>query len=141
MAKDGVPVASVGDLSTYGLLTDIEENRPENQALDLFGRMYAPAIGRGAVTDYIRRTGVEAMAGADILGTAPGKYTSTIEYGNSDVGRYLRDMSRCTTPSSAPGPSSPARPTISSTPMPTRPSATPTCCWTSLPTWTASWPT
>ena len=92
MAKEGVPVASVGDLSAYGLLTDIEENDQRAQALDLFGRMYSPAIGRGAVTDYIRRTGVEAMAGADILATAPGKYSSTVEYGHSDVGRYLRDM-------------------------------------------------
>lgn len=92
LAKDGVPVASVGDLSAYGLLTDIEERDQRSQALDLFGRMYSPAIGRGAVNDYIRRTGVEAMAGADILATAPGKYTSTIEYGNSAVGGYLRDM-------------------------------------------------
>jgi len=92
LAKDGVPVASVGDLSAYGLLTDIEETDQRAQALDLFGRMYSPVIGRGAVNDYIRRTGVEAMAGADILATAPGKYTSTIEYGNSAVGGYLRDM-------------------------------------------------
>ncbi len=92
MAKDGVPVASVGDLGSYGLLTDIEQEDQRTQALDLFGRMYSPAIGRGAVNDYIRRTGVEAMAGADILGTAPGKYTSSIEYGNSAVGSYLRDM-------------------------------------------------
>ena len=92
MAKDGVPVASVGDLGSYGLLTDIDQEDQRTQALDLFGRMYSPAIGRGAVNDYIRRTGVEAMAGADILGTAPGKYTSSIEYGNSAVGSYLRDM-------------------------------------------------
>ena len=92
MAKDGVPVASVGDLSSYGLLTDIEETGQRDQALDLFGRMYSPVLGRGVVNDYIRRTGLEAMAGADILGTAPGKYSSTVEYGNSDVGRYLKDM-------------------------------------------------
>ena len=92
LAKDGVPVASVGDLSSYGLLTDLDGEGQRDQALDLFGRMYSPAIGRSVVTDYIRRTGVEAMAGADILATAPGKYSSTIEYGNSAVGGYLRDM-------------------------------------------------
>ena len=92
MAKDGVPVASVGDLSSYGLLTDIEETGQRDQALDLFGRMYSPVLGRGIVNDYIRRTGLEAMAGADILGTAPGKYSSTVEYGNSAVGGYLKDM-------------------------------------------------
>jgi len=92
MAKDGVPVASVGDLSSYGLLTDIEETGQRDQALDLFGRMYSPVLGQGVVNDYIRRTGLEAMAGADILGTAPGKYSSTVEYGNSAVGGYLKDM-------------------------------------------------
>ncbi|MCH8280988.1 MAG: DUF1501 domain-containing protein [Chloroflexi bacterium] len=92
LAKDGVPVASVGDLSNYGLLTDIEEEDQRAEALDVFGRMYAPAIGRGAVNDYIRRTGIEALKGADILSTAPGMYSSTVEYGSSAVGGYLKDM-------------------------------------------------
>ena len=92
LAKDGVPVASVGDLSSYGLLTDIEEEDQRAEALDVFGRMYAPAIGRGAVNDYIRRTGIEALKGADILSTAPGMYSSTVEYGSSAVGGYLKDM-------------------------------------------------
>ena len=92
MAKEGVPVASVGDLSSYGLLTDIEETGQRDQALDLFGRMYSPVLGKGVVNDYIRRTGLEAMAGADILGTAPSKYSSTIEYGTSAIGGYLKDM-------------------------------------------------
>ena len=92
MAKDGVPVASVGDLSSYGLLTDIEETGHRDQALDLFGRMYSPVLGSGIVTDYIRRTGLEAMAGADILATAPDKYSSTVEYGASAIGGYLKDI-------------------------------------------------
>jgi len=92
MAKEGVPVASVGDLSSYGLLTDIEETGQRDQALDLFGRMYSPVLGKGVVNDYIRRTGLEAIAGADILGIAPSKYSSTIEYGASAIGGYLKDM-------------------------------------------------
>ena len=92
MALEGVPVASVGDLNSYGLLTDIEKEEERDQALDLFGRMYAPAIGRGPVNDFIRRTGIEAMKGADILGTAPGKYHSEVEYLLGNIGGYLRDM-------------------------------------------------
>ncbi len=95
LAMKGVPVASVGDLSSYGLLTEIERQEERSQALDLFGRMYAPAIGRGAVNDYIRRTGIEALKGADILATAPGKYHSDVEYMNGAIpviGGYLRDM-------------------------------------------------
>jgi uncharacterized protein (DUF1501 family) len=92
LAMEGVPVASVGDLNSYGLLTDFEKEEERDQALDLFGRMYAPAIGKGAVNDFIRRTGIEAMKGADILGTAPGKYHSEVEYLLGNIGGYLRDM-------------------------------------------------
>ena len=92
LALEGVAVASVGDLGSYGLLTDIEKENERDEALDLFGRMYAPAIGSGAVNDFIRRTGIEAMKGADILGTAPGKYHSEVEYLFGNIGGYLRDM-------------------------------------------------
>ena len=94
LAKEGVAVASVGDLSTYGLLTDmgIEDQRAE--ALDLFGRMSAPDIGQGAVDYYIRRTGIEALQGADILSAAPGLYTSDVEYASTAMGGYLRDMAQ-----------------------------------------------
>ena len=94
LAKEGVAVASVGDLSTYGLLTDMGAEAQRTEALDLFGRMYAPAIGQGAVDDYIRRTGIEALKGADILTTAPGLYRSEVEYTNSAMGGYLRDMAQ-----------------------------------------------
>ena len=94
LAKEGVPVASVGDLSSYGLLTEIGAEAQRTEALDLFGRMYAPAIGQGAVDDYIRRTGIEALQGADILSTAPGLYKSEVEYPSSAMGGYLRDMAQ-----------------------------------------------
>jgi uncharacterized protein (DUF1501 family) len=92
MAMEGVAVASVGDLNNFGLLTYIEREDQREEALDLFGRMYAPAIGRGAVNDFIRRTGIEAMKGADILTTAPGKYHSESVYLLGNIGGYLRDM-------------------------------------------------
>lgn len=94
LAKEGVAVASVGDLSSYGLLTEMNQESQRMEALDLFGRMYAPAIGQGVVDDYIRRTGIEALKGADILSTAPGKYKSEVEYANSAMGGYLRDMAQ-----------------------------------------------
>ncbi len=92
LALEGVPVASVGDLTSYGLLTEIEKEAEREEALDLFGRMYAPAIGRGAVDDFIRRTGIEALKGADILGTAPSMYHGESEYLLGNIGAYLRDM-------------------------------------------------
>ena len=80
MAKEGVPVASVGDLSKYGLLTDFEREQERKEALDVFGRMYAPSVGMGQVDDFIRRLGIEALKGSDVLSTAPSKYQSEMEY-------------------------------------------------------------
>ena len=94
LAKDGVPVASVGDLETYGLLTGVEGENQRAEALDVFGRMYSPAIGRGAVMDYIRNTGTDALKGADVLATAPDKYSSTVEYSTTSVGQYMRNIAQ-----------------------------------------------
>ena len=94
LAKDGVPVASVGDLETYGLLTGVEGENQRAEALDVFGRMYSPAMGRGAVMDYIRNTGIDALKGADILATAPDKYTSSVEYSSTSVGQYMRNIAQ-----------------------------------------------
>ncbi len=92
MAKEGVPVASVGDLSMYGLMTDFEKEEERKEALDLFGRMYAPRVGAGAVDGFIRSLGTAALKGADILATAPSKYQSDVEYEVGNVGEYLKDM-------------------------------------------------
>ena len=94
LAKDGVPVASVGDLETYGLLTGIDGEDQRSEALDVFGRMYSPAIGRGAVMDYIKATGTDALKGADILATAPQMYSSDVEYSNSVIGQYMKNIAQ-----------------------------------------------
>ncbi len=94
LAKDGVPVASVGDLETYGLLTGIDGEDQRTEALDVFGRMYSPAIGRSAVMDYIKRTGTDALKGADILATAPQMYSSDVEYSNTVVGQYMKNIAQ-----------------------------------------------
>jgi uncharacterized protein (DUF1501 family) len=94
LVMEGVPVASVGNLETYGLLTGIEGENQRNQALDVFGRMYSPAMGRGAVLDYIHSTGTDALKGADILSTAPDKYSSSVEYSASAVGQYMKNIAQ-----------------------------------------------
>ena len=90
----GVPVASVGNLESYGLLTGMSEETERNKALEIFSRMYAPAIGSGPVTDYIWETGRAAMTGADILKEAPQKYSSTIEYENNAIGYSLKSVAQ-----------------------------------------------
>jgi uncharacterized protein (DUF1501 family) len=93
LAMSGVPVASVGNLETYGVLTEMEEEQ-RTEALGVFSRIYSPAMGRGPVVDYLAQTGMDALKGADILSAAPGKYSSTVEYGSTSVAQYMRSIAQ-----------------------------------------------
>lgn len=94
MAAPGVPVTSVGDLDTYGLMTGITDREQRQEALDIFKWMYAPAIGTGMVMDYIGRTGMDVLTGADVLKRAPEMYQSTVQYGDNPIAKSLRDVAR-----------------------------------------------
>jgi uncharacterized protein (DUF1501 family) len=94
LAVPGVPVASVGNLETYGVLTGIQGEDQRTEALDLFSNMYAPRLGRTLVKEYISQTGVDALKGADILSTAPQQYASTVQYGGDTVAQYLRNIAQ-----------------------------------------------
>ena len=94
MALTGVPVASVAVLENYGVLTGIPDQEQRARALDLFARMYSPAIGTGAAMDYLGRTGLDALKGADILKTATESYTSTVEYAATPIAQSLRGISQ-----------------------------------------------
>ena len=94
LVAPGVPVASVGNIETYGVLTGIAGEDERTQALDVFSRMYAPAIGSGPVMDYIWETGRSALKGADILKTAPEKYSSSVEYGNNAIAQGMRGIAQ-----------------------------------------------
>ena len=85
----GVPVASVGNLETYGVLTGIEAEDQRTMALETFSRTYAPMLGKGPVLSYFAQTGLDALKGADILSTALDNYASTVKYGNDDVAQYM----------------------------------------------------
>jgi len=92
LVAPGVPVASVGNLETYGVLTGIDDVDQRLKALDVFSKVYTPMIGQGPVLDYLAHTGLDALKGADILSSAPEKYSSTVEYGSDDVGQYMRNI-------------------------------------------------
>ncbi len=94
LAAPGVPVASVGNLETYGVLTGIDGADQRAEALDMFAKMYAPKLGSSLVRDYFSQTGTDALAGADILSTAPQKYASTVQYGSDTVAQYLRNIAQ-----------------------------------------------
>ena len=90
----GVAVAAIADLSTYGVLTGITDQSQRAKALDLFARMYSPAVGSGVVMDYLRNTGMDALKGADIVKVAPERYSSNVEYPPSPIASHLRDIAQ-----------------------------------------------
>jgi uncharacterized protein (DUF1501 family) len=94
LAAPGVPVASVGNLATYGVLTGIEGEDQRTEALDVFSRIYSPTMGRNMVVDYLSQTGMDALKGADILSTAPEQYSSTVEYGSNVVAQYMKNIAQ-----------------------------------------------
>ena len=94
LVAPGVPVTSVGDLDNVGLMTSIEERDRRDKALEMFKKMYAPAIGTGPVMEYLAQTGSDVHIGADILKQAPASYTSEVEYADNPIAKSLKDVAR-----------------------------------------------
>jgi uncharacterized protein (DUF1501 family) len=92
LAVPGVPVASVGNLETYGVLTGIEAEDQRLMALETFSRTYSPMLGKGPVLSYFAQTGLDALKGADILSTALDNYSSSVKYGDDDVAQYMKNI-------------------------------------------------
>ncbi len=92
MLVPGVSVASVADLSTYGLLTGIEQEERRSKMLSRFVNMYGQAIGTGPVQDYLGQTGLDALRGADILKEGLGRYSSSVEYAADPIAKSLKDV-------------------------------------------------
>ena len=90
----GVPVASVGNLETYGLFPDLQDERSRQLALETFTRMYGGAAGKDVVRSFLGQTATDALKGADILRTAPAQYTSTVAYPNNPVAQNLKSMAQ-----------------------------------------------
>jgi uncharacterized protein (DUF1501 family) len=96
MAVRGVPVTSVSDLESYGMLSGVPSiaAQEKGRVLERFARMYAPAIGTGPVMDYLSQTGQDVLKGADILRIAPQKYASTVQYADTPIAKNLRNIAQ-----------------------------------------------
>ena len=94
LASPGVPITSVGNLDSYGLMTGIQDLEQRTEALEIFKRMYGPALGAGPVGEYLARTGLDVIKGADVLKAAPAMYKSEVEYANNSIAKSLRDVAR-----------------------------------------------
>ena len=90
----GVPVASVGNLETYGLLPDVQDEMKRRYALDAFSRIYGPTPGKDAVAQVLSQAGTDALKGADILRTAPEMYSSTVEYADHPLAQALKGIAQ-----------------------------------------------
>lgn len=79
LSLSGVPVASVAQLDTYGVLSSLSgATRP--LAMEAFTRMYTGPDAASEVLRYMGQTGLDAQKGADILRSAVTKYASTVQY-------------------------------------------------------------
>jgi uncharacterized protein (DUF1501 family) len=106
----GVPVASVAQLDSYGLLTSLSSVDQRNSALEVFSCMYDDGFNddgvmkplqkvnaddpMAEVLSYMGQTGLDAKKGAEILSTALGKYSSTVQYPNTSIGQSLRGIAQ-----------------------------------------------
>jgi uncharacterized protein (DUF1501 family) len=106
----GVPVASVAQLDSYGLLTSLASVDRRNSALEVFSCMYDDGFHddgilkpikhasaddpMSQVMTYMGQTGLDAQKGADILSTAIGKYASTVEYPKTVIGDSLKGIAQ-----------------------------------------------
>ncbi len=91
-AKD-VPVASVGNLETYGLMPDIKDEAARAVAIEAFSQIYGGS-GKDAISQFISQVGMDALKGADMLRTAPGAYSSGVEYADTPIAQNMKSIAQ-----------------------------------------------
>jgi uncharacterized protein (DUF1501 family) len=110
LSLSGVPVASVAQLDSYGLLTSLSSVDQRNSALEVFSCMYDDGFNddgvikplqkvhaddpMAEVLSYMGQTGLDAKKGAEILSTALGSYHSTVQYPSTTIGQSLRGIAQ-----------------------------------------------
>ena len=97
LVAKNAPVASVSDLSSYGLLSHMDGGDQRSEALEAFRSMYTHAIGSGPVMDFLSQTGLDALKGSDILSGVPDKYSSNVEYASNPFAQRARDTAQVLT--------------------------------------------
>lgn len=95
MYLGGVPAISVRDLESYGLLTNMS-GEDKRRAVNVFTRMYMPVEFDEAsmILGQIGQTGVDALAGVEMLKPVPAQYSSSIEYAGDTLSQSLRGIAQ-----------------------------------------------
>ena len=94
MAVSGVPVTSIGDLESYGVMNSLDRERLRDKAIEAFKNIYGQAIGTGPVSEYIGQTGLDVLKGADLLADVADRYESPVEYADDPIAKSLRNVAR-----------------------------------------------
>ncbi|HLZ29667.1 MAG TPA: DUF1501 domain-containing protein [Chloroflexota bacterium] len=109
LSLSGVPVASVAQLDSYGLLTSLSSVSQRQSALEVFSCLYddgwndqgqsaaeatEPVRPGDEVLRYMGQTGLDAQKGADILRTASAKYHSDVQYPRSPIADNLKGIAQ-----------------------------------------------
>jgi uncharacterized protein (DUF1501 family) len=94
MAVAGVPITSIGDLEGYGVMADAERAHVRDSAIETFKNIYGQAVGTGPVSEYIGKTGIDVLKGADMLSEVANRYESSVEYADNQIALNLRDVAR-----------------------------------------------
>lgn len=109
LSLSGVPVASVAQLDSYGLLTSLSSVAQRQSALEVFSCLYddgwndqgqpsvqalEPARPGDEVLRYMGQTGLDAQKGADILRTAAEQYRSSVSYPSSPIADSLKGIAQ-----------------------------------------------
>ena len=94
MAVPGVPITSISDIDGYGVMNRMEQVQLRDKSLETFESIYSQAIGTGPVNEYIGKTGIDILKGADLLSDVSDRYQSTVEYSDNHIAKSLRDVAR-----------------------------------------------
>ena len=94
LSVSGVPVTSIGDIEAYGVLNDSDKAHLRDRSIQSFKNIYSQAIGSGPVSEYIGKTGIDILKGADLLSGVAGSYSSSVEYADNTIAKSLRDVAR-----------------------------------------------
>jgi uncharacterized protein (DUF1501 family) len=106
LSLSGVPVGSVAQLDTYGLLTSLASPSQRQSAIEVFSCLYddgfedkghapaAPLDPHAKALRYMGQTGLDAKKGAEILSTVLGGYSSTVQYPKTTLGSSLKGIAQ-----------------------------------------------
>ena len=94
MSVAGVPVTSIGDIDGYGVMNDVEKAHLRDRSIQAFKNIYGQAIGSGPVSEYIGKTGIDILKGADMLSDVADSYPSSVEYADNPIAKSLKDVAR-----------------------------------------------